>query len=139
MLSTLTQLIYFGPLRDLEYFHFNFFDKKAHTWIRNYEWCSCQKVVNWVAIHIFIRNLVSCHFISIQPPVEAILINIWLNSFHFNISSKQESRCFLIYGIASVMKPNVRLFGKNLNIGWVSGSTVLIRMYYFFRLSYNNL
>lgn len=49
-----------------------------------------------VAIHIFIRNLVSRHFISIQPPVEVMLINILLSSFHFNISNKLESRCFHI-------------------------------------------
>lgn len=57
---------------------------------------------------MFIRNLVSRHFISIQSPVEEILINILLNSFHFNISSKLESRCFHIYRIGFVMKTNAR-------------------------------
>ena len=40
--------------------------------------------------------------------MEVIIINILLNSFHFNISNKLESRCFHIYGIVFVMKPNTR-------------------------------
>lgn len=100
----------FWTLKRPRIFCFQFSDKKGTHWkrIKNYEWCPCQRVVNWVAIHMFIRNLVSRHFISIQSPVEEILINILLNSFHFNISSKLESRCFHIYRIGFVMKPNAR-------------------------------
>lgn len=130
----------FWILKDLEYFYFNLLTRK-HTLKKNqdYEWCSCQTVVTWVAIHIFIRNLVSRHFISIQPPVEVMLINILLSSFHFNISNKLESRCFHIYGIVFVMKPNARVASARTFIlarsqDQLSSSGFIL----FFKLSYNN-